>query len=63
MYPRAKRKIWLAKKQHRLLQQLIPTEDVGNASETPDEQSSKYVNRPGFSLPSMTTNFRRFNGR
>ncbi|MCJ1266887.1 hypothetical protein MMC22_006772 [Lobaria immixta] len=48
----------------KLLQQVIPSEDVGgDGLETPDKRSTKYVGRPGFSLPLMTTNFRRFNAR
>lgn len=54
----------MAKKKGRLLQQVIPSEDVGgDGLETPDKRSTKYVGRPGFSLPLMTTNFRRFNAR
>ncbi|KIX05517.1 uncharacterized protein Z518_06389 [Rhinocladiella mackenziei CBS 650.93] len=50
----------------KLLQQVFPTEDVSDEfdSTTPvDRLSSKYVSRPGFSLPLMTNNFRRFNAR
>lgn len=48
----------------RLMQQVIPLEEVGAELDTPpDERSSKYIRRPGFSLPLMTNNFRRFNAR
>ena len=55
---------WRAKRRHRrLLQQIIPEEDVDELASAPDVRSSKYINRPGFSLPLMTNNFRRFNAR
>ena len=48
----------------RLMQQVIPIEGVGDEPDAPpDERSSKYIRRPGFSLPLMTNNFRRFNAR
>ena len=48
----------------RLLQQVMPTEDVDDEGEPQiDRRSSKYVQRPAFSLPLMTNNFRRFNAR
>lgn len=49
----------------RILQQVIPGEDLTNVFETQtgDRGSSKYASRPGFSLPLMTNNFRRFNAR
>lgn len=47
----------------RLLQQVIPNEDITEVLETPDKRSSKYLGRPSFSLPLMTNNFRRFNAR
>lgn len=56
-------KILSAKPSHRLLQQVIPPEDLPEVFETPDKRSTKYINRPGFSLPLMTYNFRRFNAR
>lgn len=64
VYEELRWKIWALLKEHyhRLLQQVIPTEDA-DVLETPDKRSSKYINRPGFSLPLMTTNFRRFNAR
>lgn len=55
---------WRAKRRRRrLLQQVIPDEDVEQLDSSPDVRSSKYINRPGFSLPLMTNNFRRFNAR
>ena len=55
---------WRAKRRHRrLLQQVIPEEEVDELDIGPDTRSSKYINRPGFSLPLMTNNFRRFNAR
>lgn len=55
---------WRAKRrQRRLLQQIIPEEEVDELGLTPDVRSSKYINRPSFSLPLMTNNFRRFNAR
>ena len=48
----------------KLLQQMIPSQDVDNDVERPvDKRSSEYVRRPAFSLPVMTNNFRRFNAR
>ncbi|KAL2038207.1 hypothetical protein N7G274_009155 [Stereocaulon virgatum] len=47
----------------KLLQQVIPEEDVDELASAPDVRSSKYIKRPGFSLPLMTNNFRRFNAR
>lgn len=53
---------WRTKrKRARLLQQVLPVEDV--SQEPQDDMSSRYANRPGFSLPLMTNNFRRFNSR
>ena len=55
---------WRAKRmRRRLLQQVIPEEEVEEMDLTPDVRSSKYINRPSFSLPLMTNNFRRFNAR
>ena len=57
-------KRWKAKrKRRRLLQQVIPEEDVDELDLPQDVRSSKYINRPSFSLPLMTNNFRRFNAR
>ncbi|KAI9813462.1 MAG: hypothetical protein M1827_004137 [Pycnora praestabilis] len=47
----------------KILQQIIPVEEMGDVVGGTDKQSSKYVTRPGFSLPLMTYNFRRFNSR
>ncbi|KAI4217046.1 MAG: hypothetical protein LQ351_000354 [Letrouitia transgressa] len=48
----------------KLLQQVIPSEDIEEVLDLPpDKRSSKYINRPGFSLPLMTNNFRKFNAR
>ena len=48
----------------RILQSMIPSEDVDNGTaEVVDRRSSMYVRRPAFSLPLMTNNFRKFNAR
>ncbi|KAH0545171.1 hypothetical protein FGG08_000783 [Glutinoglossum americanum] len=49
----------------KLLQQVIPSEDIERLSEMQDmdTKSSIEVKRPKFSLPLMTSNFRRFNAR
>lgn len=47
----------------RLLQQVIPEDEVQGMDLPPDIRSSKYINRPSFSLPLMANNFRRFNAR
>jgi len=55
---------WRAKRKRlRLLQQVMPEEEVEELDLPPDVRSSKYINRPSFSLPLMTNNFRRFNAR
>ncbi|KAL8906097.1 MAG: hypothetical protein Q9207_002229 [Kuettlingeria erythrocarpa] len=55
---------WRTKRRRRLLQQVIPTEDIDEVLDLPpDKRSSKYIGRPGFSIPLMTNNFRRFNSR
>jgi hypothetical protein len=48
----------------KLLGQVIP-DDIDDEAEEPvlNRRSSKYVQRPAFSLPLMTNNFRRFNAR
>ena len=56
-------KKWRAKKRNRLLQQVIPVEERENAGTDANSRASKSIARPGFSLPLMTTNFRRFNAR
>lgn len=47
----------------RILSQVIPSEDVVDHDAPVHRHSSKYVKRPAFSLPLMTSNFRRFNAR
>ena len=47
----------------RLLQQVLPSQDIPEGSSINDRRSRKYVDRPGFSLPVMSNNFRRFNAR
>ncbi|KAI9656166.1 MAG: hypothetical protein M1829_000434 [Trizodia sp. TS-e1964] len=47
----------------KLLQQILPPEDLGHYADLPDERSSEMIEKPGFSLPLMTSNFRRFNSR
>ncbi|MCJ1251559.1 hypothetical protein MMC30_008794 [Trapelia coarctata] len=47
----------------KLLQQVIPAQGTEDVDVDADRTSSKYLNRPGFSIPLMTTNFRRFNAR
>ncbi|KAI9784616.1 MAG: hypothetical protein M1839_001838 [Geoglossum umbratile] len=49
----------------KLLQQVIPTKEIEKLSEmdVTDTTSSFQAKRPGFSLPLMTSNFRRFNAR
>ncbi|MCJ1386303.1 hypothetical protein MMC17_009429 [Xylographa soralifera] len=47
----------------KILQQVIPGEGAENVEAEPDTRLSRYINRPGFSLPLMTVNFRRFNAR
>ena len=54
---------WRAKHRRRLLQQIIPAEDNDDATDAADKKSIKVISRPGFSLPLMTNNFRRFNAR
>ena len=55
---------WRAERRRlRLLQQVIPEEEVEELDLPQDVRSSKYINRPSFSLPLMTNNFRRFNAR
>ncbi|MCJ1398558.1 hypothetical protein MMC11_001758 [Xylographa trunciseda] len=47
----------------KILQQVVPGESTENVETEADTRSSRYINRPGFSLPLMTVNFRRFNAR
>ena len=51
------------RRRRRILQQVVPEEEVEDLNLPPDVRSSKYINRPSFSLPLMTNNFRRFNAR
>ena len=54
---------WRAKRRNRILQQIVPGEGAESVEAEPETRSSRYINRPGFSLPLMTANFRRFNAR
>ena len=47
----------------RLLKQVIPSEDMDPSVGGADNGSSRDLSRPSFSLPLMTSNFRRFNAR
>lgn len=60
----------------RLLSQVLPSEDLsdgsppdaspspsGNTPQVKDRRSRTYVARPSFSIPTMSSNFRRFNSR
>jgi len=47
----------------RLLQQIIPSGENEDDEGLKDRRSRKYVDRPQFSLPLMSRNFRRFNSR
>lgn len=47
-----------------ILSQVLPTEDYeDDRPPVKDRRSRKYVDRPAFSLPVMSSNFRRFNSR
>ncbi|KAF2157225.1 hypothetical protein K461DRAFT_218457 [Myriangium duriaei CBS 260.36] len=47
-----------------LVAQIIPSEDIGDdGNPVKDRRSRTYVERPNFSLPAMSSNFRRFNSR
>lgn len=46
-----------------LLEQVFPTETEDDGTPKKDRRSREYVDRPSFSLPAMSTNFRRFNAR
>ena len=53
-----------AERGSRLLRQVIPADDAdGSEAEDSPKRRKQPVNRPGFSLPLMTNNFRRFNAR
>ena len=47
----------------RLISQIIPSDDTISDSDPSNRGSRKNVDRPGFSLPLMSNNFRRFNAR
>ena len=48
----------------RLISQIIPSDDTSSDADPDDRRSRrKNVDRPGFSLPLMSNNFRRFNAR
>ncbi|KAI9850509.1 MAG: hypothetical protein M1838_005573 [Thelocarpon superellum] len=48
----------------RILQQIIPSEDMDSSASVADSAlADKGLVRPSFSLPLMTSNFRRFNAR
>ena len=52
-----------------IMSQIIPpeelseTEDAAAKDTQKDRRSRKYIDKPGFSIPLMSTNFRRFNSR
>ncbi|KAF2014980.1 Pex24p-domain-containing protein [Aaosphaeria arxii CBS 175.79] len=47
-----------------LLQQVLPEQDYQDETPTiKDRRSRAYVDRPAFSIPTMSSNFRRFNSR
>ncbi|KAH7132660.1 integral peroxisomal membrane peroxin-domain-containing protein [Dendryphion nanum] len=47
-----------------LLQQILPAQDYPDDAPTvKDRRSRAYVDRPSFSIPTMSSNFRRFNSR
>lgn len=54
---------WHADSYFRILEQIVPEDELDDVLEEADERSSKYTHRPSFSLPLMTNNFRRFNAR
>jgi hypothetical protein len=47
----------------RLLSQVLPSQDYDDDVKVKDRRSRQYVDRPSFSLPVMSGNFRRFNAR
>src|SRR5579871_112282 len=48
----------------RLLQQVIPVEDLSKSQETESFPTTQiYVERPAFNITTMSNNFRRFNSR
>lgn len=48
---------------NRLLQQVIPKDDGEDEANAGDQPFATSPKRPGFSLPMMSNNFRRFNAR
>jgi hypothetical protein len=49
---------------HRLLQQVIPVEDLSKSRETGSSTTAQsYAERPAFNITTMSNNFRRFNSR
>jgi hypothetical protein len=57
-------KDWRAKrKRARVLQQVVPPENPDDGGDDTDLRATRHTSRPGFSLPLMTSNFRRFNAR
>lgn len=59
--------MWLTAGTCRFLQQMFPVEEKkeedGDAVLAGDKLGAEDPRRPGFSLPLMTQNFRRFNAR
>lgn len=47
----------------RILEQVLPADEPADGTLHKDRRSRQYVDRPSFSLPLMSTNFRRFNSR
>lgn len=58
---------------HGVMSQILPSQDISDEEDggveaasnekKKDRRSRKYVDRPGFSIPLMSSNFRRFNAR
>ena len=46
-----------------IMEQVLPSDVEGDGDSKKDRRSRQYVDRPSFSLPMMSTNFRRFNAR
>ena len=53
----------LTSEHDRLLQSVVSSEEMGSGSTSPNYRVGMKTERPGFSLPVMSTNFRRFNAR
>ena len=47
----------------RLLQSVVSSEEMGSGTSSLNDQFGVKAERPAFSLPVMSTNFRRFNAR